>query len=148
MRKYARRNIVDRFLDMVSPEPTSGCWFWTGAETLAGYGTFVDESLPTTLAHRVSYLLFKDKITKETHLHHVCHTRCCVNPDHLVTVLQKDHKSDHHRPSHCKYGHEFTVENTYRNRYNRRGCRECHKLYERRRYRRLNALTPDRYLKP
>ena len=63
-------------------------------------------------------------------LDHLCRNRACINPDHLEPVTRKEN----HRRSplsagktHCKHGHEFTLENTYlaQGKKPQRQCREC-----------------------
>jgi hypothetical protein len=69
------------------------------------------------------------------HLDHLCRVRHCVNPEHLepVTPGENTRRSPIHisviraARTHCKQGHEFTPENTYRHgpglRW--RSCRAC-----------------------
>ncbi len=76
-------------------------------------------------------------------LHH-CDNRPCVNVDHLFVGSQQDNIRDMHRKgrarngkemqTHCKHGHEFTLENTYVNPQGTRICRTCRYSNGRRNY--------------
>lgn len=73
--------LAERFFAQVSPEPTSGCWLWTGTANADGYGA-IKLRRKALKAHRVSWLLhFGDP--KERQVLHRCDNPSCVNPDHL-----------------------------------------------------------------
>lgn len=101
----------------------NGCWEWQGYINPSGYGTFWfrSESGIIKLAHRFSYFLEHgmNKVTSGFICHH-CDNKKCVRPDHLYLGDAKTNARDaverklnpHSRKTHCKYGHEFTPENT------------------------------------
>lgn len=66
-------------------EPNSGCWLWAGADNGVGYGKFRGK-----YAHRVSYEMRHGSIPTGLHIDHLCRVRCCVNPDHLEPVTNKE----------------------------------------------------------
>lgn len=69
----------ERFWDKVAK--TESCWLWTGAKQ-NGYGVArVDGA--ARLAHRVSYAWARGEIPEGAQLDHMCHSRACVNPEHL-----------------------------------------------------------------
>jgi hypothetical protein len=49
------------------------------------------------LAHRAFYMASGRVLAKGQHLHHVCQTPLCVNPDHLVIVDPAEHGRMHAR---------------------------------------------------
>lgn len=83
------------FESRVHYEPNSGCWLWAGADNGDGYGKFRGE-----YAHRLSYKRHKGPIPDGMHLDHLCRVPCCVNPDHLEPVTNKENarrgRAGHH----------------------------------------------------
>lgn len=136
------RIIFDYFLERVVFE--DDCWPWNGyANKVTGYGT-VHVGGQNLLAHRVSWELFRGPIPKDMQIDHLCHGadpdcpgrkcrhRLCVNPAHLEVVTSAEntrrgllHTKYRRRPTHCKYGHEFTEENTSFDARGRRMCKTC-----------------------
>jgi hypothetical protein len=119
----------ERLVSKVVAGP-NGCWIWTGYRNPAGYGQ-IGVDYKVKLAHRVSYELFVGPITKRT-LDHLCNTPACINPTHLHPATDRENilrgtspSAAHARQTHCKYGHEFTPENTYWYLGKWRNCREC-----------------------
>jgi hypothetical protein len=83
-------------------------------------------------AHRVSMSIFKGDLNPELVIDHICRNKSCVNPDHLREVTQKINNCENSLSitgfnkfkTHCKYGHEYTPENTKRTSTGR-NCRIC-----------------------
>src|SRR6266542_2417269 len=104
----------DRHLDKESNPPH---WIWTGSvfqET--GYGQY---SRVEPLAHRAAYRLYVGPIPEGMQLDHTCtYGKLCVNPFtclELVTCYENNRRSNNYvGTTHCKFGHEFTEENTIR----------------------------------
>lgn len=128
--------LLERFMDKFVPDPNSGCWLWTATCTPPGYGqisTGHDGSRGhMSRAHRISWELFRGPIAKGFVVDHKCGVRCCVNPDHLRVVTQRENLisgtgriADFARRTHCKNGHEYTEANTYR--YEGKPWRKCRK---------------------
>lgn len=95
----------------------NGCIEWQGPLDRHGYGR-VSEG---RLAHRIAYMLVKGDPSGKL-VCHSCDNPRCVNPDHLwlgtVTENNRDAVAKGRFPgmarTHCKNGHEYTPENTYR----------------------------------
>lgn len=75
----------------------SGCWVWQRRLNAGGYGVLCDDGT-TRVAHRVVYVEAGRTIPEGMHLHHTCHNRACVNPDHLEPMEPEEH-SRHHADS-------------------------------------------------
>jgi hypothetical protein len=121
-----------------------GCWVWQGGcNPTWGYG-HTSWRGATYAVHRLLWELMKGPIPVGKILCHTCDNPPCCNPDHLwIGTDQENHvdkttKGRHHYdPSvktHCKQGHEFTLENTRmtpvegRPGLYRRQCKTCTKL--------------------
>ena len=134
---------IDRFMRFVSPEPNSGCWLFTGAETPTGYCTFNygGKRGTHTYAHRFAFTaLAKRELPPGGHVLHRCDVRCCVNPEHLFLGDQLANMRDmaakgrhrlNNRPlenklrTHCIHGHPLGGTNLWLRKDGSRICRAC-----------------------
>lgn len=81
-----------RLVNLMVPEPNTGCWLFLGQLYRNGYGK-INVAKKTTSAHRVSYETFKGEIG-ELWVLHKCDTPCCINPDHLFLGTRQDNVDD------------------------------------------------------
>ncbi len=114
----------------------SGCWEWQGWRDRDGYGQ-IRINRRGVVAHRFAYETLVGPIPDGLQIDHLCRNTSCVNPAHLEVVTCRENlmrgntiQRENAMKTHCKRGHEFNDENTYR--YpdgNRRGCRTCIKMH-------------------
>lgn len=125
----SKATLYERFIEKVSHEPNTGCWLWTGAVTVAGYGNMWAGSGKWRMSHRVAYELFRGPISEGLHIDHLCRVRCCVNPWHLeaVTPMQNIRRGKD-LITHCPAKHQYSRKNTSVDCEGKRHCRECDRL--------------------
>lgn len=128
---------VERFLSKISVE-SSGCWSFKSCK-VKGYGVFCINK-GNFYAHRVSYSVFVGDMDVNLVLDHTCMNRGCVNPDHLREVTHEINllensmtlSAENKIKTHCKWGHEFTKENTRIRKDGNRLCSKCTTINNRR----------------
>lgn len=134
---------VAKFWSRVDVRGSDDCWLWTGSRCRRGYGSFSSAGR-TYRTHRLAWMIQHQKeIPAGMCGCHACDNPSCVNPNHiwLGSVIennfdmirkkrQKGPPVENATKTHCKYGHEFTPENTmvYDYRPNERGCRTCQNI--------------------
>ena len=117
----------------------SQCIDWWGSVRPDGYGYIIVQGKHER-AHRFIWRECFGEMAAGTVLHHKCHNKMCVNPEHLEPHSRADHNRVHGADvTRCPRGHEYTPENTYLRRDPKRGwttrkCRACHKAQESERY--------------
>lgn len=114
---------------------TNECWLWAGMVNSNDYGCIqvkIDGKWRSRQAHRIVYEALIGEIPKGLVLDHLCRTPRCVNPDHLDPVTDKENilrgigmGAINAKRTHCMYGHEFNLTNTYWRKSGGRRCRTC-----------------------
>jgi hypothetical protein len=91
-----KRPVEQRFWERV--HQTSACWLWLGTIGSDGYGRMLRDG-KFDLVHRISWTLAGRTLAPDQHLHHTCHNRACVRPDHLQALSGSEHQHAHEHPS-------------------------------------------------
>lgn len=102
-------------------ETEKGCWVWQGTVHPKGYGLTTYHSASTAVHRQAFKLLVKPDLVTQDFVCHRCDNPPCWNPDHLwlgdPLTNQQDKNAKRRNyfsnQTHCRYGHEFTPENTY-----------------------------------
>ena len=85
--------VIQRFLRKVHFDH-SGCWLWTaGKRGSLNYGGFTLDGRES-LAHRVSWRIFRGKVPEGAHVLHRCDIPNCCRPDHLFLGTHSDNMRD------------------------------------------------------
>lgn len=78
----------------LSEATADGCWHWQGEVKDDAYG-IIKVGGKRHPAHVASYFAFKEQFqTKDFVVRHTCHTKSCVNPDHLIRGTQMENVRD------------------------------------------------------
>lgn len=90
----------------------SGCWEWQNCTDRLGYGQVSRLSSGESLAHRLSYRIFKGSVDGLV-IRHTCDNPPCCNPDHLLGGTQGDNLYDAVQKGRLVYQKAFKVTEAY-----------------------------------
>lgn len=91
------------FIEKIDFIPFHSCWEWSGA-MCGKYGSCKYKGIPCeSLAHRISWILFKGAISPGLKVCHLCDNPSCVNPGHLFLGSQSDNIMDAVRKKETKH---------------------------------------------
>jgi hypothetical protein len=116
-------NLKKRFEEKFQVTPS--CWVWQATKTAQGYGQF-GLKRKMTVAHRVSYLLYKGAIPAGLMVLHNCHNPSCVNPEHLRLGTNAENMKDRQQ---CGTTYAPTGEDHHNALFTNAQAQEIRKLY-------------------
>src|SRR5580700_875106 len=122
----------ERLLSRLIIDWDTGCWNWTGAKGLNGYGLFSLNGR-FVCTHRAAYMILAGPIPDGLELDHLCRNVACANPAHLEPVTHRENmrRGTKATQTHCIRDHEFTEDNTRIRPNGTRACRECARIHAR-----------------
>ena len=90
-----KKDLLKRFEEKIEMIPECGCWIWIAAVQGDGYGVIkTGHKNKQSVAHRISWQLYRGSIPKGILVLHKCDTPACVNPYHLFLGTHKDNTQD------------------------------------------------------
>jgi len=126
-----------------------GCWLWNHYVRADGYaviGIRTSEGVKARYVHRLAFEAAFGPAPDGLQLDHLCRNRHCLNPLHLDPVTPRENTLRGTSPmaknaakTHCKHGHEFSIENTRIRPEGGRSCRTCERATLRRRRERIRS---------
>lgn len=100
------------------------CWIWIGQLSSAGYPRLRRSHNNGEYIHRLVA-----GAEAGMHVHHICGTPACVNPDHLQVLTIEEHNRLHgEEHAACPRGHPYTEENVYITPAGGKQCRTCKRV--------------------
>jgi len=121
------RDKLPSFIDRKIVVSHEGCWLWSGARDLKGYGVTARGKV-----HRVAYVSCIGEPEPGLVLDHLCRVRHCCNPAHMEPVTNRENilrgeglAAQSARKTHCVHGH--SLDDAYISKKGHRYCRECHR---------------------
>lgn len=91
--RLSDEQVREKLLANIRKNEVCGCWNWLGNCQNNGYGRLKFRNV-RSLAHRVSWQVFRGEIPKGMCILHSCDNPRCVNPDHLFLGTKDDNNQD------------------------------------------------------
>ena len=124
-----------------------GCLEYIGHLSHDGYGKFcfyIGGKPTTKRVHRVMFEYYVGPIASGLSLDHLCRNKRCANPNHLDPVTNLENRRRRNQlVTQCKYGHEFSPENTRLEANGDRVCRACVSRYSQAAYAQKKSRASD-----
>jgi hypothetical protein len=83
--------LMDRIIDKIEVDDSSGCWNWTGRKNDKGYGRIWNNG-KMDYSHRAVFKLYNGEIDTELEINHRCNNTRCCNPSHLEAVTSSENR--------------------------------------------------------
>jgi len=132
-----KENVIERLWSRSTIDPVTGCWLWGGGKDGGGYG-YIQFNYHSEKVHRISAHIYLGlDLSSDLHALHKpeCPNKNCWFNEHLYVGTETDNALDkrltgstysfHKEKEFCKWGHEYTPENTYIDPSGNRRCKKC-----------------------
>ena len=101
-RKLKSQSLMECIEERAAPDPNTGCFIWTGAQSKAGYGQ-IRVLGKTYYVHRLVFEKRFGLIPEGQCVCHACDNRWCVRPEHMFL----GDKAANNRDMFSKRRHHF-----------------------------------------
>jgi hypothetical protein len=88
--------VILRIIARSQRDLVTGCLLWLGAQNEDGYGRIQLHSRPNTrfaYVHRIAAAIALGHVPDDREVHHTCHRRNCMEPDHLKLVTGPENEA-------------------------------------------------------